>query len=154
WNPVDTMRRAALKRRGRHGALALMAKLHGQIDEFLRSLTVEENASAHTVRSYASDLRQLRDFLAARRGCAPAAVPVAALDTDALRAFLVERLRTNRRSSAARKLSAVKRFVRHLLRREVLAVDPSAGLRAPKADRRLPNHLSVDDTFRLLAAPA
>jgi integrase/recombinase XerC len=80
-------------------------------------------------------------------------VPVGALDTDAVRGFLVERLRTNRRSSAARKLSAVKRFVRHLLRQDALAVDPSAGLRAPKADRRLPNHLSVDDTFRLLAAP-
>jgi integrase/recombinase XerC len=131
-----------------------MAMLHGQIDEFLRSLAVEENASAHTVRSYASDLRQLLEFLAERRGCAPTAVRAGALDADAVRAFLVERLRSNRRSSAARKLSAVKRFVRHLLRRDALAADPTAGLRAPKADRRLPNHLSVDDTFRLLAAPA
>jgi integrase/recombinase XerC len=133
--------------------LALMAMLHARIDEFLRSLAVEENASAHTVRSYAGDLRQLLDFLAARSGRAPAAVRVAALDRDAVRAFLVDRLRTNRRSSAARKLSAVKRFVRHLLRHQALAADPTAGLRAPKADRRLPNHLSVDDTFRLLEAP-
>jgi integrase/recombinase XerC len=48
----------------------------------------------------------------------------------------------------------VKRFVRHLLRRNVLAVDPTVGVRAPRADRRLPNHLSVDDTFRLLEAPS
>jgi len=62
-------------------------------------------------------------------------------------------LRSNRRSSAARKLSAVKRLVRHLLRSGALSVDPTAGLQAPRADRRLPNHLSVDDAFRLLDTP-
>jgi integrase/recombinase XerC len=106
------------------------------------------------VRSYASDLRQLLGFLAARAGCEPLAVPCDALDPDAVRAFLVDRLRANRRSSAARKLSAVKRLVRHLLQRHDLAIDPVAGLQAPKADQRLPNHLTVDDTFRLLEAPA
>jgi integrase/recombinase XerC len=131
-----------------------MAMLHIQIDQFLRMLAVEENASPHTVRSYASDLRQVLGFLADRAGCEPAALPCAALDRDAVRAFLVDRLRANRRSSAARKLSAVKRLVRHLLQQGDLAIDPVAGLRAPKADQRLPNHLSVDDTFRLLDAPA
>jgi integrase/recombinase XerC len=130
-----------------------MAKLHAQIDEFLRTLEVEDNASTNTLRSYGSDLRQLLEFLAARAGCAPTAVTCAALDRDAVRAFLVDRLRANRRSSAARKLSAVKRLVRHLLQRHVISVDPVAGVQAPKADRRLPNHLSVDDTFRLLEAP-
>ena len=130
-----------------------MVKLHDRIDEFLHSLEVEDNASPHTVRSYGSDLQQLLAFLAERAGCAPEAVACAVLDRDAVRAFLVDRLRANRRSSAARKLSAVKRLVRHLLQRRALTTDPIAGLRAPKADRRLPNHLSVDDTFRLLDAP-
>jgi integrase/recombinase XerC len=130
-----------------------MAMLHARIDEFLRSLEVEENASPHTTRSYGSDLRQLLEFLAARAGRQPRAVPCSALDRAAVRAFLVDRLRANRRSSAARKLSAVKRLVRHLLERRALTADPVAGLQAPKADRRLPNHLSVDDTFRLLEAP-
>jgi integrase/recombinase XerC len=130
-----------------------MAKLHARIDEFLRSLEVEDNASRHTLRSYGSDLRQLLEFLAVRAGCAPTAVACAALDRDAVRGFLVDRLRANRRSSAARKLSAVKRLVRYLLERRVLASDPVAGIQAPKPDRRLPNHLSVDDTFRLLEAP-
>jgi len=130
-----------------------MAKLHARIDEFLHALAVEHNASPHTIRSYASDLRQLLALVAARAGCPPAAVPCRALDRDAVRAFLVDRLRANRRSSAARKLSAVRRLVRYLLQGDALAVDPTAGIRAPKADRRLPNHLSVDDTFRLLDAP-
>jgi integrase/recombinase XerC len=130
-----------------------MAMLHARIDEFLRSLQVEDNASPHTVRSYGSDLQQLLAFLAARAGCAPDAIPCDALDRDAVRAFLVDRLRANRRSSAARKLSAVKRLVRYLLQHQTLTIDPVAGIQAPRADRRLPNHLTVDDTFRLLEAP-
>ncbi|MGH7786172.1 MAG: tyrosine recombinase XerC, partial [Candidatus Binatia bacterium] len=112
-----------------------------------------DNASPHTLRGYASDLQQLLQSLAARGRCAATDVACAALDRDALRAFLVERLRANRRSSAARKLSAVKRFCRHLLKHELLTVDPTAGLQTPRQDRHLPAHLSVDDMFRLLDAP-
>src|SRR5205823_5218207 len=39
-----------------HDPLSHMAMLCAHIDEFLRMLAVEENASAHTVRSYRSDL--------------------------------------------------------------------------------------------------
>ena len=133
--------------------MAHIAKLQAAIEDLLRVLAVEDNASPHTLRGYATDLRQLLDFLAARAGCAAAALPCAALDRDAVRAFLVDRLRANRRSSAARKLSAVKRLARHLERRAPATADATAGVRAPKADRRLPNHLSVDDMFRLLGAP-
>lgn len=131
-----------------------MPILTAHIEELLHRLAAEENASQHTVRSYRSDLRQLLAFLAARTGLEAEAVSCIALDRDALRAFAVERLRANRRSSVARKLSAVKRLVRHLLDAGALVADPTAAVRAPRPDRRLPNHLSVDDTFRLLDAPA
>jgi integrase/recombinase XerC len=127
--------------------------LRTRIDELLHALIAADDASPHTVRSYGSDLRQLLAFLAIRAGCGPDAVPCAALDRDAVRAFLVDRLRANRRSSAARKLSALKRLVRELLRHGDLDSDPTIGIQAPRADRRLPAHLTVDDTFRLLGAP-
>ena len=53
----------------------------------------------------------------------------------------------------ARKLSAVKKFCRHLCRRGVLAADPSVGVLTPKKETYLPTHLTVDDVFRLLDAP-
>jgi integrase/recombinase XerC len=130
-----------------------MTTLQTAIDEFLRMLDVEENASPNTLRAYAADLNQLLQSLAARRACDPTALPCDALDRDAVRAFLVECLKRSARSSSARKLSAVKRLARHLLARELLAADPCAGIQAPRADRTLPAHLSVDDMFRLLAAP-
>lgn len=130
-----------------------MTSLQTAIDDFLRVLTVEENVSTNTARAYAADLGQLVDSIAARAGVAAEQLSCTALDRDAVRAFLVERLKVAKRSSAARKLSAVKRFVRHLLRSGALTVDPCAGIQAPKQDKPLPAHLPVDDMFRLLAAP-
>lgn len=124
------------------------------VAEFLRVLRVEENASPHTLRGYASDLHQLCAFLAATRRCTPAALRLGKTGPRELRAFTVELLRRNRRSSVARKLSAVKRFFRFLLQTGRIQRDPTAGLVAPRQDKQLPAHLSVDDVFRLLETPA
>jgi integrase/recombinase XerC len=118
---------------------------------------VEENASAHTVRNYVSDLRQLRAFLIEHRlGLDREGDQIAPelVDQAAIRAFLVTLMRRNRKSSVGRKLSAAKGFFRYLLRRGVIAQDPTAGIVTPKKQQQLPVHLTVDDMFRLLEAPA
>lgn len=123
---------------------------------FERSLRAEDNASANTIRGYVSDLRQLRDFLLAQeRRHTPAAsdVDLQAVDALLLRAFIAGRMEHDKRSSIARKLSAVRGFFRFLLRRGHIRRDPSVGLSAPKQERSLPRHLTVDDTVRLLEAP-
>jgi integrase/recombinase XerC len=127
------------------------------IEEFERALRVEENASPHTVRNYASDLRQLRAFLLEQQlGLSDAGTEVAVdrVDHLALRAFLTSLLRRNRKSSVGRKLSAAKGFFGFLLRRGAIGRDPTASIATPKKEQQLPVHLSVDDMFRLLAAPA
>jgi integrase/recombinase XerC len=124
--------------------------------EFERMLVVEENASAHTVRNYISDLRQLRDFLLAQRLAlddSGSEVMPERVDHLALRAFLTALLRRNRKSSVGRKLSATKGFFRFLLRRSLITRDPTAGIATPKKEQQLPVHLTVDDMFRLLDAP-
>ena len=126
------------------------------IDEYTRMLVVEENASPHTVRNYASDLRQLRAFLLEHRLAlddAAAGVAVERVDHLAIRAFMTDLLRRNSKSSVGRKLSAAKQFFRFLLRRGLITRDPTAGIATPKKRQQLPVHLTVDDTFRLLEAP-
>ena len=126
------------------------------IEEFERALVVEDNASPHTVRSYGSDLRQLRSFLLARRIALDESgeqVAVGRVDQLAIRAFMSDLLRRNRKSSVGRKLSAVKQFFRFALRRERIVRDPTAGIATPKKEQQLPAHLTVDDMFRLLEAP-
>ncbi len=127
-----------------------------RIAEFERSLLVEENASRHTVRNYVSDLRQLHAFMRERRLAlddAGSEVQLDRVDQTAVRAYLAALLRHHRRSSVGRKLSAAKGFFRYLLRRGVIARDPTAGIVTPKKEQQLPVHLTVDDMFRLLEAP-
>jgi integrase/recombinase XerC len=116
-------------------------------------LEVEENASPHTLRNYGSDLAQFAAFAAEQRGGRAEELGADVVDDRLVRGFLVGRLRHNAKSSAARKLSAVKRFARFLVGRGVLASDPTLSVTAPKAAKRLPAHLTVDDMFRLLEAP-
>lgn len=130
-----------------------MTTLSDCIERFIRSLQVEENASPHTLRNYASDLRQMCTFAAAHLGMEANEVPCDALTQTVVRAFVVDLMRRNRKSSVARKLSAAKRFFRFALQQQATAIDPTAGVRTPKKDKQLPVHLSVDDMFRLLEAP-
>ncbi|HVM95619.1 MAG TPA: tyrosine recombinase XerC [Candidatus Acidoferrales bacterium] len=124
--------------------------------EFEDALRVEENASVHTLRNYASDLFQLRAFLM-EQGTALNAkgddIGVEGVDSLAIRAFLAHLLRRNRKSSVGRKLSSTKGFFRFLKRRGAIEIDPTIGITTPKKEHQLPVHLTVDDMFRLLEAP-
>ena len=57
------------------------------------------------------------------------------------------------RSSAARKLAALRTFARYLRREGVLEGDPSALVGTPKREHRLPAHLGESEMVRLLEMP-
>lgn len=61
--------------------------------------------------------------------------------------------RGNARSSTARKLSAVRTFVRHLRREGAIDGDPGALVAAPRLDQTLPVHLTEDEMARLVETP-
>ena len=75
-----------------------MSALVEHVEEFLRRLEVEENASANTLRGYGSDLRQLCAFVAGRRKVAAADLEPGHLDAALVRGFLVELMRKNRKA--------------------------------------------------------
>jgi integrase/recombinase XerC len=122
--------------------------------DFLTHLELNENASAHTVRAYDSDLSQFLTFLAAHLG--RRRVDLAAADFDHLhiRAFLGDlHARGNSRASAARKLAAIRAFGRYLQREGFVEGDPAALVGTPKREQRLPAHLGESEMSRLLDMP-
>jgi len=113
------------------------------IEAFDRHLAVERNLSEHTRRAYAADLRQLAAFLG------PEADPTRVAAAD-VRAFLADCHRRRSAATVGRKLAALRTFFAHLVRTGACAADPSQGLPAPRAPRRLPRPLAVDDCALLL----
>jgi len=118
------------------------------LQTYLRHLAVEKHASPHTVRSYRTDLEQFVGFC---RDAAGAEAAVAAVDARLVRAYLARlHARGLDPASIARKLAAVRSWLRFLVRRGHLARNPAADVRAPRLGRKLVSFLPVDETAALM----
>jgi integrase/recombinase XerC len=125
-----------------------------QVAEFLDHLRLNENASAHTVRAYDSDLSQFITFVAAHLNRRRPDLGAADFNHLNIRAFLGElHKRGNSRSSAARKLAAIRTFGKYLRREGAIDGDPAALVGTPKREERLPAHLGESEMSRLLDMP-
>jgi integrase/recombinase XerD len=118
------------------------------VDAYLTHLTVERRLAANSVESYARDLVLLREFAAGHR------TPVERLTRQRLEE-LVRDLMSQGRSprSVARAIACYRGFYRFLVIDGKLKINPADELRAPRAWKSLPRHLSVDEVDRLLAQP-
>jgi integrase/recombinase XerC len=113
-----------------------------ELRAFLDHLSLNRNASAHTVDAYASDLSQFLQCTAAARGCSPEELTPAQIDLAAIRAFMAELHRQGHaRTSVSRKLSALRAFGRYLRREGIVDIDPAALAVSPKAEHKEPEHL-------------
>ncbi len=108
------------------------------VEGFLAELSVRR--SAHTVRSYGSDLHALEQFLGDRP----------ALTSNRLREFL--RANSISPRTRARKLSTLRSFARYLLRLGLVEADPTDGLESPYRRQGLPKALSEPQAEALLDA--
>jgi integrase/recombinase XerC len=126
------------------------------VSGFLEHLERERQLSPHTVEAYRKDLEDLGAFLTDHLGSSDWAW--SSVDRLALRGFLgwCGRRRLSRRT-AARKLSAARSFFRFLHLEGAIAANPTRGMRAPRAEKRLPGHADsgeVDVLFALVEARA
>ncbi len=121
--------------------------------EFLQYLR-NRNVSRHTLTAYENDVGTFLEFSAKLRDKPFDALSPSDVDAFAIRSFLGE-LHKQRISatSSARKLSALRTFVRFLRREDLLESDPAALVAAPKRGQTIPAHLTVDEMNRLLEMP-
>jgi integrase/recombinase XerC len=125
-----------------------------QLADFLDHLRLNENASAHTVRAYDSDLSQFMAFVAAHLDRRRSDLLATDFNHLHIRAFLGDlHKRGNSRSSAARKLAAIRTFGKYLRREGAIEGDPAALVGTPKREQRLPAHLAEAEMSRLLEMP-
>jgi integrase/recombinase XerC len=132
-----------------------MNEITTHLKHFVEFLRLNRNASAHTARAYDSDITQFLSHAAIENRIAPADLRPEHVDRSAIRRFLAELHRQGHsRATAARKLAAVRTFLRYLRREAVIDGDPGALVATPKREIRMPAHLSEQEMVALLAAPA
>jgi integrase/recombinase XerC len=125
-----------------------------QIRAFLAYLRLNRNASAHTVRAYDGDLTQFTTYMAAELQRPRPELQPADITRPMIRGFLADLYhRGESRASAARKLAAVRTFLRYLKREGLIEADPGLLVVTPKSEQKIPRHLEVDEMVRLLETP-
>jgi integrase/recombinase XerD len=125
-------------------------QLERAVDAYLRHISIERGLSDHTVAAYRRDLAGYVDWLA-ERGIRDSSDVTVELVT----AFAGDRASAEpppAASSLARLQSSVRGLHRFLAREGIEADDPTGRLRPPKAARRLPKALTIDQVERLLDA--
>ena len=125
------------------------------IENYLAYLRFQRNVSEHTLRNYASDLHQLRHFLTHRQDGDERPEPgLEQIDHLTLREFLGSLYQQrNSKSSVARKLAAIRSFMRFLTARGVIDANPAKNVSTPKQEKRLPEYMMKDAVVELVETP-
>jgi integrase/recombinase XerD len=118
------------------------------IAAFLNYLRVERGLAKNTVESYGHDLGNFREFLN-RKNCEIDQVRAADVREFALS---LERLHLQSRT-IARHLVSLRQFFLHLLREDVISINPTEHLESPRTWKVLPKYLSLEEVGRLLEMP-
>ncbi len=116
------------------------------IDRYAYYLVAERRLSTHTVQAYGRDCAEFARVLEARSVASIEAV--GASELVALLAAMRDRGLSAR--SRARVLSAVRGLFRYLMREGVVDLDPTADLRRPRQEKKLPTTLSRENVSALL----
>ncbi len=123
------------------------------LKDFLQHLR-RRDVSRHTLTAYENDVATFLTHTSRIRQKPLDDLTPADVDAFAIRAFLGE-LHKQRisASSSARKLSAIRTFVKFLRRDDLIEDDPSSLVAAPKKPETIPAHLTINEMSRLLEMP-
>lgn len=120
------------------------------MDGFDRYITAERGRSKHTARAYAADLNSLFGYVASE-----AATDLPEITLGMLRSWLGELSSSGlARSTLARRAATVRTFMAWALREELIDVDPSIRLKAPKKTSPLPHVLHQQQMSKMLESLA
>jgi len=123
------------------------------IRDFAVHMEMERNLSAHTIKSYLTDLRQFQTYLQgnAQSQEADLGLKINRPDQMVIRAYLWALHRQKvKKVTIARKLAAIRAFFKYLLREGRIKANPAELIRAPSPEKHIPAFLSVDEVLAVL----
>lgn len=138
--------------------------------KFLNYLKISKNASCHTLRSYANDLEDFKNFLSDKipediksnfpkigGNFMPAIsidIPLEGVDRKTLRNYLANLFENKKhRRTIARKLSSLRTFFKYLLTHQIITSNPAEELESPRLEKKIPPSISYQQIELLLQQP-
>lgn len=124
------------------------------LEGFLTQLRVEKSASQLTLISYRTDLNQFFSFMATYYQVSRGEAMISSLNHRVVRDYIGSMQKNNfSRSTIARKLAALRSFVKYLCRENILQGNPIANVSTPKQEKKLPRFLYPMEIGMLMDAP-
>ncbi len=129
--------------------------MQNYIDDFMQHLKYERNVSEHTLRNYGSDLEQFYDYIAPSNSDGERrVVDIRAIDNLTIRDYMATLYeKKKKKSSIHRKVASLRSFLRYLCREGILENNPAMLVSSPRVERKLPNHLSIEQMIRFIESP-
>jgi len=122
---------------------------------FVETLSSEKDYSENTCRAYLQDLEEFSAYIIEKRGDGRGGKRKEFFGADIVDALLIRGYlgflhKKNKKSTVARKLSALRSFFRYLVKHGAIRENPIDAILTPKQDKSIPVYLAIDDMFRLL----
>ena len=118
------------------------------VDAFLSWARVERGLAENSIDAYGRDLSAFAQFLA-KQGVDE----IEDVTVVHARGHLIELSRSVGLRSQARHLVSMRQLFRFLVKERVLKEDPVVDIEPPRAPKKLPSFLDIDEVDRLLAQP-
>ena len=113
------------------------------LEQFRAYLLVEKNFSQYTAKAYTSDVMSFLIWLED--------TDVSSVDYNKIREYLRFIYKYNyKKTTVARKISALRTFYKYLYRERVVEANPVSGVSAPKKTKSLPNFLDKEEIEQIL----
>jgi len=121
---------------------------------FFDHMRVEKKAASLTLISYETDLAQFFGFVAEKNAIKRNDIHKEHINHIIVREYLMDlQLKGLSRATLARKLAALRTFVKFLCREGVYAKNPLAAVSTPKKEKKLPRFLYSEEIEILLNCP-
>lgn len=130
-----------------------MMQMKTLIGKYLKYLSVEKNASEHTVIAYQNDLKSFLTFTAQLNQTEPAEVDISSISRLTIRLWLGELSEEGlAKTSIARKVAALRSFFKYCFKRGYVEKNPAHLLVVPKKNQSLPKTATIEDITRMMDA--
>lgn len=119
-----------------------------EIDAFAEYLSIEKNRSAHTIKAYLTDLKQLNLFLIDEKN---SKFKYSDISSEDLSFFVGDRFdKGDDKTTLRRKIASIKSFFTYLTKNGFTAQNVSKSLSFPKKKSHLPKYIKTDNALKFI----